>query len=222
MRETRDKESETAFYRLWRVEEFPFLIRSKSESGLKIKGIRKIHQLSLTHDGIRSKKLSCMDCSATSLCNPCKKEKLIFSAEKIKNVLKSAAVENKDDDQAFESDEETPVTVMETEDEVDDSEDDTEQDDVTLAPGDIVWVHFNKRWTAAKIVTLSDIPNASLSRQLKSNSSSTSLVKFYHDSTFHRAANSKMELLAQNLVDQSRARHHPIAYLEALSDLSYD
>ena len=82
-------------------------------------------------------------------------------------------------------------------------------------------VFFYHIWTAGKIVSLSDIPNEALTRQLKSNSTSTSLVKFYLDETFHRAANSKVELLAQNLVDQSRARHHPTAYLEALSDLSY-
>ena len=225
MRETRDKESETAFYSLWRVEEFPFLERTKSEAGLKINGIRKIHQLSLDSQGIRDKKLSCLNCGVSSLCLPCKQQKLKFTMDKIKNVLASAQEDNNKVGEPDESDEETPMEEVEGGEEADHSEqvDDEhvrdDQQDIGL--GDIVWVLFNRRWTAAKIVALSDIPDAALSRQLRSNSNSTSLVKFYHDYSFHRAANTRIELLAQNLVDQSRARHHPAAYMEALSDLSY-
>ena len=192
--------------------------------GLKIKGIRKIHQLSLTSEGIRSEKLSCLECPANKLCNTCKQKKLTFSAERIQNVL-TVTEEVGDEQEDDESDEETPFEGYEEDQNDDHQEGDEEEggdeEDVILSPSDIVWVNFNRRWTAAKIVTLSDIPNISLTRQLKSNSSTTCLVKFYHDETFHRASNSKIELLAQNLVDQSRARHHPTAYLEALSDLSY-
>ena len=221
-RETRDNESETLVYQLWRVEEFPFLKRSKSEAGLKINGIRKIHQLSLTSEGIRSRKLSCMDCPASSLCLACKQQKIIFSAEKIKTVIVASAAEDDSD----ESDEEAIVDIEQGENEEGGYEDSgDESGDVAeghdLGPGDIVWVFFNKRWIAGKIVSLSDITSTALTRQLKSNSTSTSLVKFYHDGTFHRSANSKIELLAQNLVDQHRARFHPTSYLEALADLSY-
>ena len=125
----------------------------------------------------------------------------------------------------IESDEEAPVAEdlvdASEEDHEGDEEQDKEQEEHLLSPGDIVWVKFNRRWTAARIVTLSDIPNTSLSRQLKSNNLTTSLVRFYHDETYHRASNSNIELLAQNLVDQSRARHYPAAYLEAVSDLCY-
>ena len=224
-RETRNKESETSVYKLWVVEEFPFLTRSKSEAGLKINGIRKIHQLSMTHEGIRSRKLSCMDCSASSLCPACRQQKVIFSSEKIRGVLGTFVEENSNE----ESDEEAMVDVnsstndqeeMAT-DVIEDEEDGDGTEEHDIEPGDVVWVLFNKRWIAGKIVSLSDISSAALTRQLKSSSASTSLVRFYHDGSFHRSANSKIELLAQNLVDQQRARHHPTAYLEALADLSY-
>lgn len=104
-RENRARESETSVYSLWRVEEFAFLQRSKSEAGLKINGIRKIHQLSLTSEGIRARKLSCMDCGSTSLCLNCKQQKLIFTADKIKLVLDSS----KENDIDEESDEEIPL-----------------------------------------------------------------------------------------------------------------
>ena len=162
-----------------------------------------------------------MDCDANFLCSACKQQKLIFPSEKIKNLLDSIEEVTKDIDD--ESDEEVEVhhNNENSGDEESGEDDIGENEEPDLCPGDIVWVLFNKRWTAARIVSLNDIPNTALSRQLKSNSTSTSLVKFCHDSTFHRAANSRIELLAQNLVDQSRARHHPRAYLEALTDLSY-
>ena len=202
--------------------------RTKSEAGLKINGIRKVHQLSLVKEGIREKKLSCMICGVDSLCFSCKTQKLKFTAEKIKDVLESdkkeiGEHEDSDEEPVIENvgnseEEEHDTCEFNGEDEQDTGAREDEQD---LSVGDVVWVLYNRRWTAGKIVTLSDIPDTSLSRQLKSNSGSTSLVKFYHDQSFHRAANTKIELLAQNLVDQSRGRHHPMAYLEALSDLSY-
>jgi hypothetical protein len=156
----------------------------------------------------------------------CHKLFLIFPAEKIKNLLDS--IEEVTEDIDDESDEEIAVNDAnensgdeESGDEESGDEESGEDEEPDLSPGDIVLVLFNKRWTAEKIVSLNDIPNPALTRQLKSTSTSTSLVKFYHGTTFHRAANSRIELLAQNLVDQSRARHHPTAYLEALSDLSY-
>ena len=163
-----------------------------------------------------------MNCAASSLCPGCKQQKIVFSAEKIKTVLGASAVEN----DIEESDEEATVDIEQGENRDSGDEDSGDEDgDVAegqdLGPGDIVWVQFNKRQIAGKKVSLSDITSTALTRQLKSNSTSTSLVKFYHDGTFHRSANSKIELLAQNLVDQHRARHHPTAYLEALADLSY-
>ena len=179
MQEIRTNESETAFYTLWRVEEFPFMERTKSEAGLKINGIRKIHQLTLNIEGIRDKKLSCMSCEVSALCQSCQKQKVKFNAEKIKNVLDFAGGAKESE----ESDEETPIHDLENTEDGDDhfdiealsnNEEECEKD---LDVGDVVWVWFNRRWVASKIVTLSDIPSSSLSRQLKSNSGSTSLVK---------------------------------------------
>ena len=212
------------------MEEFPFLERAKSEAGLKINGIRKMHQLSLDMEGIREKKLSCMSCDVSSLCLTCKEQKLKFKSEKIKNVLGTVVREaERDSNDQAESDEEAPMQGVETSDGVEAGDnvdnveevDQDQEDQKDVGLGDIVWVLFNRRWVAGKIVSLGDIPNSSLSWQLKSFSDSTSLVKFYHNSSFHKAANSKIEQLAQNLVDQSRARHQPTAYMEALSDLSY-
>ena len=157
-----------------------------------------------------------MECPASSLCSTCKQQKIIFSAEKIKTVLGVSAVENDD-----ESDEATVDIEQGENEESGDEDSGNVVEGQDLGPGDIVWVLFNKRWIAGKIVFLSDITSSALTRQLNSNSTSTSLVRFYHDGTFHRSANSKIELLAQNLVDQQRARYHPTAFLEALSNLSY-
>ena len=131
MRETRDKESETAFYSLWRVEEFPFMERTKSEAGLKINGIRKVHQLSLDSQGIRDKKLSCLNCGVSSLCLSCKQQKLKFTKEKIKNVLSSALEERNTVDEPDESDEETQMEDAEGGAEADDGDQVDDDDQVT-------------------------------------------------------------------------------------------
>ena len=198
---------------------------------MKINGIRKIHQLSLTSEGIRCQKLSCLDCPGDRLCDSCQQLNIKFSTDKIENMLgvKRAEITNNNNDS--DTDEEAPLEVTENIEDIDfddhmDEHGDVEVgggdgEDLVLQPGDVVWLSFNKRWIAAKIITLADVPDSSLTRQLKSRNDSSSLVKFYHDESFHRASNSRIELLGQNLLDQYRAKHHPAAYLEALSDVSY-
>ena len=78
---------ETKKYKLWVVEESPRFERVKSSKGLMIKGIRQIHSLSLSPQGILAQKVSCTDCHLNELCSKCKSLKLTFSRAKILEVM---------------------------------------------------------------------------------------------------------------------------------------
>ena len=78
---------ETKKYKLWVVEESPRFERVKSSKGLMIKGIRQIHSLSLSPQGILAQKVSCTDCQVNELCSKCKSLKLTFSRAKILEVM---------------------------------------------------------------------------------------------------------------------------------------
>ena len=63
----------------------------------------------MTSEGIRSEKVSCLECPSDGLCDICKKQKLIFSNEVIQNVLMSSDQPNGCEVDIIESDEEAPV-----------------------------------------------------------------------------------------------------------------
>ena len=83
-----------------------------------------------------------------------------------------------------------------------------------------MWALFARQWYAARVVSLSEVPEE-LYRQLK-NVSDSVIVKFYVCKSFCRLPGSKVEYLGESLLDKKRMLKHPQAYWEALWDKSYD
>ena len=104
-----------------------------------------------------------------------------------------------------------------------DAENEVEQQDPEdeFEVGDVVWALWQRRYYAAKIVSLADVPEQ-FHRQLRSASSDYLIVRYYADGMFNRVHRTKVDTLAENVVDKQRARFNPQAYNEALADLVYD
>ena len=110
---------------------------------------------------------------------------------------------------------------MEDNDEESDEESEDESEDEMFAPGDVVWALFSRQWFCAKVVSLGEVPEE-LHRQLKSSKEDSVLVMFYVCKSFSRVPVKKIEILGESLTDKKRMLRHPHAYLEALSEKSYD
>ena len=61
----------TKNYKLWVVEEYPRFDRVEDSKGLKIIGIRQIHSLCLSSIGVIARKVSCLECGFSEICQDC-------------------------------------------------------------------------------------------------------------------------------------------------------
>ena len=107
-----------------------------------------------------------------------------------------------------------------SEEEEEEEEDDDSEEEL-FHPGDVVWALFSRQWFCAKIVCLDEVPKE-LQRQLKNSKDDSVVVKFYVCKSYCRVLSSKVEELGETLVDKKRMLRHPEAYIEALSEKSYD
>ena len=212
----------TKNYKLWVVEEYPRFDRVEDSKGLKIIGIRQIHSLCLSSIGVIARKVSCLECGFSEICQDCSNLKISIPRDTITELVSAGCDEEdgEEDELAtpdFESDDEADI-----EDATEASDVETDIDEETeFEIGDVVWVMWHRRFYAAKIVSLADVPEQ-FHRQLKTSSSDYLIVKFYADGLYTRTHKSKVDNLGENIVDKQRAKFNLEAYHEALADLVYD
>ena len=232
MEQTRESESSRK-YRFWIVEEFPRFCRVNDPRGLKIAGIRQIHSMSLTSESIRIQKLSCLSCSVNSYCLNCSNGAPKFSPDRIKEVNADLEEESDNDENSVVSDEELNTELDEesengtdvdsgsdVDEESSSCDDDSEDGETGHEPGDVVWALWYRKWHAAKVLSLAQVPK-NLHPQLASKKTDFVIVVFYDNKKITRIHKSKIEVLGEHLVDKQRAVMDPASYSDALADQIY-
>ena len=220
---TEKPESSTSKYSLWRVEAVPPTDRKPKPNGIPIKGIRKMHSFSYSGKGIRASRLSCNICTVSMDCVNCKISPDTVNQAKVEALKVSLPQKETDaeDDEDLEMEDISADEDDEDSEEEEEEEKDDDSDEELFHPGDIVWALFSRQWYSAKIVSLDEVPKE-LQRQLQNAKEDSVIVKFYVCKSYCRVLSSKVEELGETLIDKKRMIRHPEAYIEALSEKSYD
>ena len=87
-------------------------------------------------------------------------------------------------------------------------------------PGDVVWALWYRKWHAAKVLSLSQVPQ-NLHPQLVSKKTDYVIVAFYDNQKITRIHRSKIEPLGEHVIDKQRAVKDLAAYSDALADQIY-
>ena len=216
----------TKQYKFWIVEEFPRFLRVNDPRGLKITGIRQIHSLSLSPEGIIAQKLSCQHCPLISYCEDCTALKPLISSEQIRgiNADYESDSENSGDEEAFEEevDRDDGNSGSDVDEVRTDKDSETESDkEEDPEPGDVVWALWYRKWRAGIVLALSQVPD-NLRKQLITKNTQYLILKFYGNQKITRIHKSKIEPLGEHLIDKHRAIDDPASYNDALADQIYD
>lgn len=206
--ETKDA---TPKFKFFIVEEFGEIEHIETDIEYPLPGIRSIHSLKLFGHGIIASTLSCLNCTAASLCATCKEKPLAVEGEN----------SEEEEDLAVEP-------TREDEDDLNDSDrdgtDESESDSECFSPGDIVWAKYQRTYFPAKVVTPSEVP-VQLHKTLFRSLQDSVVVRWYGESNFSRIKIANVDPLAENKVDSSRAAKNNTIFMNyqlALADLRKD
>ena len=160
--------------------------RFKTTESTKNYKLWVVEELCLSSSGVIARKVSCLECGFSEICQDCSNLKISIPRDTITELV-SAGCDEEDGEE-----DELATPDFESDDEAD-IEDATEASDVAsdideetgFEIDDVVWAMWQISLYAAKIVSLADVPEQ-FHRQLKTSSSDYLIVKFYADGLYNR------------------------------------
>ena len=221
---------ETKSYDLFRIvnvevaEIVEFRQPKEELNSVTIKGIREIHSLHSNVDGVWAKKISCRECSSSSVCQGCRARAKFYPHN---NIMASLAVEDEhiEEPYPYVLEEDAAELLADELCSLGGSDDEDEPEDKLFLEGTAVWAKTVDGYRPATIVCGSEAPS-NICEKVKSSSVNLRVIQLYPQAsksfTITHISNLLLLGVEPRVDQQHKTSSNLIAYEEALNDSLFD